>query len=127
MGTPVELAGQAAESVRALNHATYGGAGYDTAAEVYSSVGALAELLRILPQAFDQAAGAIDRANVAGRLSMDSTAPVGLGAATVAEKLRWLRRDAAPLQKFLGQAHEDLSHLAGWLTGPAGDDGGEVW
>ena len=53
--TPAELAGQAAEAVRALNHATLPGAGQlEYPADAYEVTGQLAVLAARLPQALAQ-------------------------------------------------------------------------
>jgi len=53
--TPAELAGQAAEAVRALNHATLPGAGgLDYPADAYEVTGQLSLLAARLPQALAQ-------------------------------------------------------------------------
>jgi hypothetical protein len=55
--TPAQLADEAAEAIRSLNHATlFPGAGYEYASDVYDAIGSLRVLAERLPQALTQAA-----------------------------------------------------------------------
>jgi hypothetical protein len=68
--TPAGLADQAAEAVRALNHATIGGTGLVHPADAYDVLGALALLAARLPQALGQVQNFLDDATEAGRVSI---------------------------------------------------------
>ncbi len=70
--TPAQLADDAAEAIRAINHKTLGG-GYEHPSDVYDVVGGLAHLVRMLPQALQQAQGFIEKLNSTGELGHDSS------------------------------------------------------
>jgi hypothetical protein len=68
---PAEAANTAAESVRALNHATLSGTGYEWPSDVGAVMNALTTLAQRLPQALDQAGRWLEREHNAGRVGHD--------------------------------------------------------
>ncbi len=69
--TPAQLADEAAENIRAINHKTIGG--YEHPSEVYDVVGGLAHLVRMLPQVLQQAQGYLEKLNSTNELGHDSS------------------------------------------------------
>ncbi len=69
--TPAELAGQAAEAVRALNHATLPGTGrLEYPADAYEVAGQLSVLAARLPQALAQLLAFLSEQAAAGRITV---------------------------------------------------------
>ncbi|MFD8335618.1 hypothetical protein ACFV42_23605 [Streptomyces solisilvae] len=68
--SPYAIAGAAAEEVRALNHRTFDGAGYNRPSQVGDVAGALSALASQLPQALRQAAGGFEALVDTGRVQM---------------------------------------------------------
>jgi hypothetical protein len=111
---PAQSARTAAEAVRALNHVTFGGAGYARPGEVDQVIGELLRLAERLPQALRQAGRFLAGAHAAGRVGHDS-GPDATDA-TVAEVLTELghaQRDATFLATALRYARDQSSHLTG--------------
>jgi len=109
-----EMADDAYEAVRALNHATFPAqcelAGHE---ELYRVLGSLAALLHITPQALRQAAAGAARAQQAGRVAVDAASPAGL-AETVAGIERALAQAAclaARAARHADAAHQAAAHL----------------
>jgi hypothetical protein len=72
MSEPSRLLDAAAEQVRAFNHASIGtGEDWQYPSHSYDAIGNLAYLLRMLPQAIEQAARPAVRAHEDGRLLVD--------------------------------------------------------
>lgn len=70
--TPAQLADEAAEVVRAINHATRStGDDWQYPGDVYSLVGNLAHMTAMLPQALEQATRLIADLNEEGHLRSD--------------------------------------------------------
>jgi hypothetical protein len=75
MGTDAaKSAGQAAEAIRALNHATISTVGYGPN-DVYDVVAELVVLTERLPQAFGQLARILEHLNNKGQLGFDPGSP----------------------------------------------------
>lgn len=74
-GVPAGIADDAAEAIRALNHATLKPPstepGWGGVVDVYRMLTGLAVMARRLPQSLDQAAGAVRGEAEAGRIVMD--------------------------------------------------------
>jgi len=111
--TPAALADQAAEAIRALNHATinYRGNGYVYPANVNDVLANLATLGQRLPQALDQAQAWLERQDKAGLLGHDT-----LGTATstidqIAAHLEEAGAHAERLATSLDAAAQGASHL----------------
>lgn len=110
--TPAQLADDAAEAVRALNHATLSTRdGWEFPADAYSVVGNLGTLVMRLPQALEQLTEFIDQLHADGHVRADGgdtrDRMIALRAGTVgavdaAEKLR----------SALDEMHAALSPLA---------------
>lgn len=67
--TPAQLADDAAQAIRALNHATYPGkGGLDYAGDAYEVIGALRALAECLAQTVDQLGTFLFELHIAGRL-----------------------------------------------------------
>ncbi|MFD3336158.1 hypothetical protein ACFWV1_26445 [Streptomyces sp. NPDC058700] len=70
--TPAQLADQAADAIRAINHLTLGPRdGFQYPGDVYSLVAGLSQLARMLPQALEQTSRLIADLAEAGRLRSD--------------------------------------------------------
>lgn len=69
--TAAELAGTAAEAVRALNHVTYGVGlpGWHYPGDAYDTVAGLTALARRLPQTFEQVSGLLVGLHEVGHLT----------------------------------------------------------
>jgi hypothetical protein len=112
--TPAEAADTAAESVRALNHATLSGTGYEWPSDVGAVLNALTVLAQRLPQALDQAGRWLEREHNAGRVGHDHGDALTFDA--VDQALTCLddaRTAADALAAALGLAAGHVSHLTG--------------
>lgn len=112
--TPREAADAAAEAVRTLNHATFGGTGYEYPGDVYDVVGALATALMRLPQAIGQAGKWLEAEHGAGRVGHDrgqqfTTAEVYSAVLALEDALPHI--EAAT--RALNEAHAYTGHLTG--------------
>jgi len=114
VSAPAGAAREAAEAVRALNHATLSGTGYEWPGEVDDVIGELQILAERLPQALRQAAEWVEDAHAAGRVGHDSGADATDAAvAEVLTELGHAERDAAFLATSLRYARAHSSHLTG--------------
>ena len=110
--TPAELARQAAEAVRALNHATLTG-GYVTPSDVDAVVAVLEALAQRLPQALRQAATWLEAEHDAGRVGVDDTDEVLLAMAKVTGGFGAAIGAASTLHAVLRGLHHETAHLTG--------------
>lgn len=114
--TVAQLAGQAAEAVRTLNHLTRPGLSALTGpAELDTVVADLACLAARLPQLLAQLAGWLHTEQRHGRLRVDALAPHADPATAVAAAIESLTRASDRAQHTghaLNTAHQSLAHLA---------------
>ena len=109
----------AAEAVRWLNHATIDPGGYSYPGDVYSVISGLQTLMQRLPQSLNQAGGALEALDDAGRV-VDVQRPQRTEATVVAvtESLAFAAGRADTLARELASAHEAAARLA--YRDPAG-------
>ncbi|MEU3978413.1 hypothetical protein [Streptomyces bacillaris] len=112
--TPSQLAGTAADAVRALNHATLGPdrPGWEYPADAYDVIGGLDQLVGFLPQALDQIARHIERLAADGHIRSTKGGDGSDEVATALRALEWANADATQLQSRLATVHSALSPLA---------------
>lgn len=111
-----QLAGQAAEAVRTLNHLTRPGIGaLSGPADLDTVIADLATLAGRLPQLLAQLAGWLHAEDRAGRLHVDACSPDADSAAGVAAAIEDLT-EASGYARHVGSAldaaHQHLAHLA---------------
>jgi hypothetical protein len=117
--SPAGLADQAAELVRALNHATLPGAGgLSYPGDVYSVLIALSVLAGRLPQALAQTETFLVAQLTAGRIVIVDGAHTGDPDAAVAEAEEYLNTARAAAHRL----HVDLDHAAAALVWAAAVD-----
>jgi hypothetical protein len=117
--TPAELADQAAELVRALNHATLPGAGGLTyPADAYSLLANLAVLVVRLPQALTQTETFLARELAAGRVVIVHGEHVGDPDDAVARAGEYLNTARAAVHRL----HVDLDQAVAALVWAAAVD-----
>ncbi|MEU3148430.1 hypothetical protein [Streptomyces sp. NPDC006999] len=110
--TPAQLADDAAEAIRALNHATLSPRdGWEYPADAYSVVGNLGTLVMRLPQVLEQLTDFVERLHADGHVKADGGDTIervfNLGAAKSDAE------DAATkLRSALDEMHAALSPLA---------------
>jgi hypothetical protein len=111
--TPAQLADDAAEAVRALNHATLSTRdGWQFPADAYSVIGNLREMSQRLPQLLQQVEGFLQDLADGDHIRSDRG---GNGAAEVNAALDGLdraREDAVTMTAALDTVHSALSPLA---------------
>lgn len=112
MPDPAKLADQAAEAIRALNHATQHADALPYPSSIYDTVGALQRMAYGLPQALGQLRDRLDRLHAGGHVTSDN------GPQDLPERLRqtraWLANAAAAadsLGRALDEAHSHLGPL----------------
>lgn len=112
--TPAQHASNAADAVRAINHATLSplpNDGWTYPSDAYSIVGGLSQMAMMLPQALDQIGNFIEKMSVEGHLhsdrdTLDADLENTYGGLVDA-------RDAAQeLYQALNRAHSGLSPIA---------------
>lgn len=112
--TPAQLSDDAAEAVRALNHATMSARdGWTYPGDAYSTVANLAALARMLPQTLAQMVRFVDALEETGRLTSDhgpSDLPGRLE--TFHGALRNAENHAQILGRALDMAHQSLGPVA---------------
>lgn len=110
--TPAQLADEAAEAVRAINHLTRSrGDDWQYPGDVYSLVGNLAQMAMMLPQALEQASRLIADLNEGGHLRSDKDQlEHDLGETFYG--LDDARNAAQKLYGSLNRAHSGLSPIA---------------
>jgi len=120
-GRPAELAGQAAESVRALNHATLpGSGGLVFPADVYDVTGQLSVLAARLPQALAQLLTFLQAEVKAGRVVIVAgphAADPAAVLAAVTGSLDAAVASARRLHQALDSAQNQLTWAAAATTG----------
>lgn len=110
--SPVALADQAAEAVRAINHRTRApGADWQYPSDAYSLIGTLAHLSRMLPQAITQALQPVTDAHEADRLTVDGGKDPDQAVSSAVHTARVAISRAQRLAEALGQVHSALSPL----------------
>jgi hypothetical protein len=118
--TPAELAGQAAEAVRALNHATIPGAGgLDYPAGAYEVTGQLAVLAARLPQALAQILAFLQEQAAAGQVTVVAGQHQGDPAAMLAAVTADLDA-AAGFARLLHQALDAAQNHLTWAAANGG-------
>lgn len=115
------LAAQAAEAVRALNHATIGNAGALDPADLSAAVAELADLGRRLPQALAQIGRHLRALDTAGalRLDADGVERYGRPSSAVAEAVAMLSEASAgadAVSRALDDALQATSTMARALS-----------
>ena len=129
--TAAGLAGEAAEAIRALNHATRPAAGgLEYPADAYDVTGQLAALAARLPQALAQLLAFLRAEEAAGRIAMAAGEHAGDPAAMLAAVTADLDADAAHARRLgmaLDAAQGRLTWAAAAPPGAAGetDDSGD--
>lgn len=108
--SPAEVADQAAEAIRALNHQLQQDA-LRYAADVYDVVGALKTAAGRLPQLLGELAAWLEREQAAGRLGHVSGDDAGQYALAAADALRRAGDDAVVMTEALENAHAAASGL----------------
>ncbi|MFJ6696485.1 hypothetical protein ACIQM4_10480 [Streptomyces sp. NPDC091272] len=110
--SPVALADQAAEAIRAINHRTRTpGTGWQYPGDAYSLIGTLAHLSRMLPQAITQALQPVTDAHQADRLTVDGSKDPAHAASSAVQAARVAIGRAQHLAEALDQVHSALSPL----------------
>jgi hypothetical protein len=112
--TPRDLADQAAEAIRSLNHLTRGEPGdnaLEYPADVYSVVANLKIMTERLPQLFGQLTEWLWAEQAAGRVAHDQGKDAGLTVAGVDHHLTEARVAAGALYDALNGAHNELAGL----------------
>jgi uncharacterized protein YbjT (DUF2867 family) len=108
--SPPEVADQAAEAIRELNHQLRQGA-LQYAADVYEVVGSLKTASGRLPQLFGAMATWLEREQAAGRLGHVSGQDAGEYALAAADALRRAGDDAMLMTEAPENAHSAASGL----------------
>lgn len=117
-----QAAEEAAESVRALNHATIGSTTLEPP-DVYATVAELVVLAQHLPQAYGQLAKIVDRCHETGMLGFDPDSRYADESTDAVDQLRVLfdaaiggadvmRSALADAQRILSSAHTNLDSPA---------------
>jgi hypothetical protein len=110
--TPADNADAAAEAVRAINHLTRSPRdGWQYPGDAYSTVGNLAHMAMMLPQALEQISRLIADLNEAGRLRSDKD-QLGQDLRDTVMGLEEARIAAEKLYAGLNRAHSGLSPIA---------------
>jgi hypothetical protein len=109
--TPSDLADQAAEAIRTLNHITLGGTGLEYPGDLYSVIAGLGTMASRLPQLLGQLGEWLDGEHGAGRLGHDSGGNVAATVVSVRDELRIADGAAKALRMALNRAQNELSHL----------------
>jgi hypothetical protein len=111
--TPAQLADDAAEAIRSLNHATLGpGLDWEYPSNAYDVVGSLERLAAMLPQALDQIARHIERLAATERIRSDKGGDGSEEVHTALRALEFANVDAGQLASRLAMVHSALSPLA---------------
>lgn len=114
--TPAQLADQAAEAIRAANHATFPSAGgLRWPSDAYDVIASLGLLASRLPQLLGQLDRWLTREVEQGRVSVDGGAYVGDPQAAAAVASHWLdtaTTAADQLHRALDSAQQATAHLA---------------
>ncbi len=118
MTAPAELAGQAAEALRALNHATLPGTGgLAYPADAYEVTGQLSVLAARLPQALAQLLAFLQEQAAAGVVTVVAGQHQGDPAAMLAAVTGGLDAAAASARRLHQALDAAQNHLT-WAAGP---------
>lgn len=125
MTEPSRLLSEAAEQVRAFNHASHdAGEDWRFPSHSYDAIGNLAHLVRMLGQAIEQATFPAERANRAGRLVVDGGRDAGEQMQRMRHALAAAITHAADLSAALDRMHSATSPMAFDTSGlPEFEDG----
>jgi hypothetical protein len=125
--TPSQIANNAAEEIRALNHRTLNPKAYENAPAVAEVVSALATLIERMPQALQQAEAGLealyDRNEI--RLAAADNSPKALAEAVsaVTVSLEYARNDLDSVLRELKAAAGPLSNMGGpWPADEGADE-----
>lgn len=108
--SPARLADQAAEAIRALNHATRGD-GLEYPADVYDVVASLKLMEQRLPQLYGQLASFLTAENEAGRVAHDTGEPSSPYVTETIAALAAARLSSAATAEALDDAHNACAGL----------------
>lgn len=120
--TPAQLADDAAEAVRSLNHVTIALDGYNDPADINATVARIEALAYMLPQALTQTARTLQEMDQQPGIRIDSGAD---SAEKVAEAVLEMQRAQQAFQaagEALSRANQRLSTM-GWHFAPASNEG----
>ena len=121
--TPAQLASQAAEAVRSLNHATITvGEGWEYAPQAYQVLGQLAHLARMLPQAVEQTLLPAQNTHQDGWLTVDGGGAPDRAIKHLGDAVRTAVQAAELLAAALDHAHVAASPLGVDTLGLPGFD-----
>lgn len=110
--TPAQLADQAAEAIRSINHLTMSpGDGWTYPSDAYSLVGNLARVAMMLPQALDQIGALIEPLDTGGNLRSDKDT-LAADLENTYGGLADAHDAAKALYEALNRAHSGLSPIA---------------
>lgn len=109
--TPSQLADQAAEAIRALNHITRSGDSLQYPSDVHDVVANLKIMNQRLPQLLTQLAGFLAAEHAAGRIAHDTAAPPGPHLIETIQALTEASQGAANVAIALDQAHSACGGL----------------
>lgn len=107
------LARTAAETIRALNHATLGGDGLAQPADAYQLLGELSLASSRLPQLLTQVGRWLDRALAAGQLGCDDRTDPAIAVSEAQTYMTNARTTAAALARDLDYAQQQLAAVHG--------------
>ena len=107
--TPVDIAWDAAEAIRALNHATFAGTGYEWPSDVDRVIAELEILASRLPQAFRQAEAWLTRHQ--DGIGTDDGTDSGRAVASLTVLLMAASSQARELEDTIRQAHSLTAKL----------------
>lgn len=110
--TPAQHADNAAESIRAINHATLDSprAGWEEPGDAYSTVAGLSQTAMMLPQAIGQIRALVEKLHQAGTLRSDRGRLADDLAATL-DGLEAAQSAAELLYQALNRAHNGLGPI----------------
>jgi hypothetical protein len=110
--TPAQLADDAAEAIRAINHRTMSsGDDWQYPGDAYSVVGNLSQVAMMLPQALDQIGALVERLDQAGNLRSDKDT-LATDLDSTYGGLADAHDAARKLYDALNRAHSGLSPIA---------------
>ena len=110
--TPAQLADEAADAIRALNHATLSARdGWQYLGDAYSTVAGLARTVGMIPQALDQIGALIEQLDIGGKLRSDKDT-LGTDLDNTYGGLADANDAAKKLYEALDRAHQALGSVA---------------
>lgn len=119
---PSDLARNASNAIRELNHATIDLASIPYAGEVSRTVLALIELVDRLPQSLDQLADGLRAVEARGGIRLDHDADVHQEVLAALKGLSDANAALGPVSKALGAASAPLFHMGAPYTPDDDDD-----